>query len=121
MFKYFELSEFECSETHTNEISIHFVYDLDTLRGMCGFPFIINPGYRDPSHSAEVDKPNGPGTHSQGIAADIAYSDGAQLYTILRNAFEMDFTGIGVADSFVHLDKRTTIPVAWSYNSRVVG
>jgi len=26
------------------------------------------------------------------------------------------FTGIGIADTFVHVDTRTTTPVIWTYN-----
>ena len=71
-FKYFDRDDFVCKETGNNEIKDKFIHRLDTLREICGFPFIVTSGYRDPSHSAERNKPNGGGTHTKGIAADIA-------------------------------------------------
>ena len=58
-----------------------------------------------------------PGTHAQGIAADIAVSSGLQRYTIVKNAIKLGFTGIGVAGGFVHVDIRATdTPVMWTYS-----
>lgn len=79
-----------------------------------GFSFTITSGYRDPSHSIEAKKSK-PGTHAQGIAADIKVADGAQRMAIVANAVKLGFTGIGVAKSFVHVDIRETTPVVWCY------
>ena len=43
---------------------------VDELRDRCGFPFVITSGYRSPQHPIEAKK-DVPGTHAQGIAADI--------------------------------------------------
>jgi uncharacterized protein YcbK (DUF882 family) len=56
-----------------------------------------------------------PGTHAQGIAADIKVADGAQRMAVVANAVKLGFTGIGVAKSFVHVDIRETTPVLWCY------
>ena len=61
MYKYFDESEFACKETGINHIKPELIHALDTLRENCGFPFVITSGYRAPTHSAEVNKPNGPG------------------------------------------------------------
>jgi len=116
--RYFDRSEFDCSHTGNNEMDQRFLRYLDELRHRCGFPFVITSGYRDPSHPVEAAKENGPGQHSAGVAADIAVSDGVQRMTILKHAFEMDvFNGIGVSNGFIHLDRRTTTPVVWGYDS----
>ena len=66
----------------------------------------------------EVNKPNGPGTHTRGIAADIAVSDGFQRMNIVHEALKMGvFTGIGVHKDFIHLDMREGTPVMWTYYS----
>jgi zinc D-Ala-D-Ala carboxypeptidase len=114
MYKYFDIEEFKCSHTGANEMDETFLHDLDELRERCGFPFKITSGYRDPSHPIEAAK-NTPGTHSLGIAADIAVSNGAQRYSIVSEALDMGFEGIGVAKGFVHVDARRTTPVLWSY------
>ena len=87
---------------------------------------VISSGYRDPDkHPIELKKTR-PGTHSYGVAADIAvaYDD---AYNILNIAVELGyFTGIGinqkgdVKSRFIHLDMMEASdqfgrPTIWSY------
>lgn len=113
-FKYFKLSDFNCQETGENEMDLDFVMALDELRHECGFPFIVTSGYRSSRHSIEAKKEK-PGMHSYGIAADIAVSSGVERMIIVQKAIEHGFDGIGVAKSFVHVDKRQSTPVMWVY------
>ena len=114
-FKYFTRQEFDCQETGENEMEDEFIHALDALRHECGIPFRITSGYRSPRHSIEAKKPNGPGQHARGIAADIAVTHGAERYIIAGNAFKLGFSGIGIHKNFVHVDARTTAPVLWLY------
>jgi len=114
-FQYFSIDDFKCQETGENEIEVDLIYRLDDLRGACGFPFVITSGYRSPNHSIEASKPNGPGKHASGIAADIAAPSGDQKYSIVKNAMAFGFNGIGVHKRFIHLDTREGTPVVWSY------
>lgn len=91
-----------------------FLERLDHLRALCGFPFKINSGYRHPTHPNEVFKDE-PGTHSEGLAADIAVANGYQRGLIVKNAIAMGFSGIGVAKTFIHVDDRGGPLVMWSY------
>ena len=91
-----------------------FIHMLDELRERCGFPFTITSGYRSTQHTAERSKEKG-GTHTQGIAADIAVSNGEQRMKIVREAIALGFGGVGTAKTFVHVDMRTTTPVLWTY------
>jgi len=92
-----------------------FLEKLDTLRGICQFPFRITSGYRDASHPSEVVKAApGTGTHCQGIAADIAVSNGVERMNIVHEALKMGFS-IGIARTFIHVDDRKTTPVLWTY------
>ena len=113
-FKYFKRDEFACSETGGNEIKDDFVLDLDDLREVCGFPFVITSGYRAPEHSIEAAKDE-PGQHTTGHCADIAVANGRQRFTLVSEALKAGFTGIGVGKDFVHLDQRNGIPVMWTY------
>jgi len=113
--KYFDISEFDCKETGENEMNILFLSMLDKLRDVCGFPFVITSGFRSVKHSAEINKPNGGGTHTKGIAADIAVSGGAQRMEVVKQALSMGFSGVGVANGFVHVDIRDATPVMWVY------
>lgn len=113
-FRYFSVEDFDCQETGDNEMSLDFIHALDHLRRVCGFPFIITSGFRSEKHSVEVNKPNGGGTHTKGIAADIGVTGGAQRLAIVKHASAMGMS-VGVAKTFVHVDIRDTTPVLWSY------
>jgi len=112
--KHFSISEFDCQHTGENRMEQDFLSKLDSLREACGFPFVITSGYRSPDHPLEAVKEI-PGTHAQGIAADIKITSSAQRYTIIREALAHGFTGLGVAGDFIHVDTRGTVPVIWTY------
>lgn len=112
--KYFSASEFDCQHTGENRMKPEFLLKLDALREACGFPFVITSGYRSPDHPIEAVKEI-PGTHAQGIAADIKITNSAHRYTIIREALAHGFTGLGVAGDFIHVDTRGTVPVIWTY------
>ena len=111
---YFDISEFDCQHTGENFMEQEFLDKLDVLRDECNFPFLITSGYRSPTHPIEAVKEI-PGTHSQGIAADIAVNSATQRFTLVQKAIEHGFTGIGVAKTFVHVDTRGSAPVIWTY------
>jgi len=113
--KFFTIDEFNCQYSGENEMKDSFLQKIDQLRYMCAFPFVITSGYRSADHPIEAKKDT-PGTHAQGIAADIQVNSGAEKYKIVQNALAIGFTGIGIADTFVHVDTRTTTPVIWTYN-----
>lgn len=113
---YFKISEFNCSHTGKNEMDPGFLEDLDELRRRVGVPFKVNSGYRDATHPAEASKDK-PGTHAQGIAADIRCLSSEFRYALIKEALKMRFKGIGIAKTFIHLDKRDTEhPVMWVYD-----
>ena len=114
-YKWFTEAEMRCRETQECDMKPEFMWALDELRERCGFPFKITSGFRSVKHSAERNKSNGGGTHTKGIAADIAVANGEQRMKIVREALDMGFGGIGVARTFVHVDMRTTTPVMWTY------
>lgn len=112
--KYFTVGEFNCQHTGENQMDPEFMEKVDKLREYCGFPFVITSGYRSPDHPLEATKEI-PGTHAQGIAADIKITSSAQRYSIIKGALEHGFTGLGVAGDFIHLDTRGSVPVIWTY------
>tara|TARA_E500000318_G_scaffold57917_1_gene53650 strand:+ start:292 stop:636 length:345 start_codon:yes stop_codon:yes gene_type:complete len=112
--KYFDIKEFDCSETGENQMDEQFLEMLDVLRENCGFPFVITSGYRSIEHSIEQRKAKG-GTHTQGIASDIKINDSKKRMIIVTEALRLGFTGIGIADTFIHVDIRETTPVMWTY------
>jgi len=112
--QHFKIEEFNCSHTNKNEMDVTFLSRLDELREVCGIPFKITSGYRDAMHPAERNKEK-PGKHNEGIAADIYAPDGITKRTIITNALNLGFSGIGVGKTFIHLDTRTGYPIVWGY------
>ena len=76
-YLYFKTEDFDCSETGENEIKPDLIRRLDELRSAVGRPLYVTSGYRSPRHSIEAKKAK-PGTHAQGIAADIAVGNGLE-------------------------------------------
>lgn len=117
VYKHFSRGEFACKcGCGRADMQPLFLGRLQALRMIWGKPMIITSGYRCPDHPVEKAKAS-PGTHAQGIAADIGIS-GADAVALLRLALDANFTGIGVQQKgsgrFLHLDIREH-PAIWSY------
>ena len=122
-FPNFSASEFRCQHTGTDGMDEDFVRCLQQLRTIYGKGMVISSGYRSAEHPIEARKPNGPGAHESGKAADIAIY-GADALELLTLALQSGlFTGIGVAQKgslgsrFLHLDtlEGGNRPTIWSY------
>ena len=115
-YRYFTRAEMACKHTGRCEMDPAFMERLEALREAYGKPMVVTSGYRDPSHPEEAKKAE-PGTHSRGIAVDIAVR-GADAVRLLELALARGFRGIGVqqkgAVRFLHLDTRND-PALWSY------
>ena len=108
--EHFNISEFHCKgdkcgckETlHDPALSAY----LQQIREHFGKPIKITSGYRCSNHNAAV---GGTSTsrHTKGQAADFTISGIAPL-EIARYAELIGIQGIGLYDSFVHIDTRTT-------------
>ena len=118
-YQNFSAKEFDCSHCGKNEMQPDFLQKLQTLRNVYGKPMRITSGYRCPEHPIEAKKAN-PGAHSSGCACDVAV-DGQQAYELMKHAFALGFTGIGVnqktSGRFIHLDTLEELPRpnVWSY------
>lgn len=115
----FKRSEFACQHCGSEGIKEELVAKLQELRNLYGKPMTITSGYRCPLHPVERKK-NAPGTHAEGIAADVGVQGEAAI-ELLHKAITVGFKGIGVQQKgtgrFIHLDIGTgpTRPALWSY------
>lgn len=108
--EHFNISEFHCKgancgckETlHDPALSAY----LQQIREHFGKPLKITSGYRCNSHNSAVGGASG-SRHTKGQAADFTISGIAPL-EIARYAELIGIKGIGLYDSFVHIDTRTT-------------
>jgi len=101
----FFLREFECKDgEHQVRIDSRLLQKLQVLRDKVGRPVIILSGYRNPSYNRKVG--GSPGSrHLLGKAADIVVP-GYSVEELARISREIGFTGIGLYNSFVHVDVR---------------
>ena len=119
---FFSADDWRCKHCGENHTDPKHMARIDELRRRVGFPIVLSSGYRCPVHNQAVSStgPNGP--HTRG-ASDLLV-DRLKAYIVLRVAFEMGFTGIGVKghgpSRFVHLDdlpndEGQPRPTVWSY------
>lgn len=90
-----------------------FIWKLDYLRKLCGFPLKLSCAYR----SVDWDKSkgrSGDSYHCAGRAVDIFCRNSHKRAQIVFHAEFAGLHGVGVADSFVHVDDREDW-LLWTY------
>jgi len=119
LYKNFTKVEFDCTHCGANQMTPAFMSKLQALRIKYGKPMRITSGFRCAQHPIEAKKAT-PGAHASGCACDVGV-EGQDAYQLLRLAFELGFTGIGVqqkgSSRFIHLDtlEQPPRPNVWSY------
>ena len=106
---HFNITEFRCkgatcgcAETlHDPKLSAY----LEKIREHFEKPVYITSGYRCPKHNAETANAASNSRHTKGEAADF-YIPGIQPDQIAKFAESIGVLGIGLYDSFVHIDTR---------------
>jgi uncharacterized protein YcbK (DUF882 family) len=116
--RYFKVEEFDSADLPGSGrvMDRSFLYTLDVTRDFAGIPFIINSGYRTPSHNEAVGgKPNS--AHLKGLAADISAPDSKSKFLIVQAALKVGIDRIGIGKDFVHLDIDSELPnpCIWTY------
>ena len=99
---------------HTPKMHPRLSEMLRRLSNAVGYELKITSAYRSRKHPIEAKKSMG-GQHTLGRAVDIRVPSDGMRYKILREAFKLGFTGIGVGRNFIHLDIRRGKSVVWTY------
>lgn len=110
----FNLQEFECTGHNHRHVMIDegLVEKLQQLRDRLGKPLKINSAYRCPQRNQQVGGAEN-SQHLKGKAVDVNIMNlDCDIDEIKRMAIEIGFTGIGLYNSFIHLDVRL-IPARW--------
>lgn len=106
---HFNSAEFICKcknkSCATTEIDPALVTTLQRIRDHFGAEVTINSAYRCKKHNAAVGGAKS-SKHLYGQAADIKV-EGVRPKTVAQYAESIDVLGIGLYDSFVHIDTRT--------------
>ncbi len=116
---HFKESEWNCKCGRCNKLVTHSMQGevmraVEEIRVRAGRPLTLNSAYRCKYHPEEAKKKT-PGQHNAGTAVDIKVADGVQRLEMIKLGLELGATGIGVANGFVHLDWRKSVPVAFAY------
>lgn len=110
----FNLKEFECTHPDHNHVIVDsgLVSKLQELRERLNTPLIITSGFRCDERNKQVGGAE-ESYHLEGKAVDISTGNiDEDIDTIYRMAVDIGFSGIGLYDSFIHLDTRL-IPARW--------
>lgn len=105
-----------------NMLQVRPMFALDALRGVLGHSISINSGYRTPEHNNAVG--GAPRSqHLDGNAFDVSTKGWTkdQRANLIKYARKLGFTGVGIAQTFVHIDMAPRT-AAWIYvNGKQVG
>jgi uncharacterized protein YcbK (DUF882 family) len=126
MTTHFNRSEFACRGEnccgHSAPINYVLVASLEHLRGIAERLLTILSGYRCNRHNAETPGAAADSQHCLGTAADVLVPDGMTAEQLARMAAIIPAFaagGIGMYDTWVHLDIRRDGPARWDKRTRV--
>lgn len=117
----FNLKEFECTGNGHHHVIVDnkLVEKLQVLRSFLNKPLYVNSAYRCPERNEEVGGAK-KSQHLTGKAADISLRNlEINIKKLSKKAAEIGFTGIGLYNSFIHLDVRElpqgkNSPIIWN-------
>ena len=99
----FNPEEFKCSCCGRLEVHSDLLDLLQKAREDLGFPITINSAYRCPTHNDNVSSTGLAGPHTTAKACDIHVSN-SQHRKELIDYFSNKVTGLGIAQTFIHID-----------------
>lgn len=116
MKSYFSDKELECPCCGEQGMDEDFVCILNKLRSDFGDQMILSSAFRCLSHNENVGGSN-TSQHLIGNAVDILWSgfDARRKYDLLTLALDYGFSGLGVSNEFLHIDRRDGSGKIWVY------
>ncbi|MCG8540811.1 MAG: D-Ala-D-Ala carboxypeptidase family metallohydrolase [Clostridia bacterium] len=104
----FHIKEFVCKEGKGEVlIAEGLIEKLQALRNYLNRPIIITSGYRSPAYNKKI-KGSPKSQHIHGRAVDIKVP-GVAAEDVGRASIKLGFKGIGIYDTFTHLDIRENL------------
>jgi hypothetical protein len=105
MYKYFSQLDFDncnprCKISDMHEYSMK---KFDAARHIAGIAFVVLSAYRSPEWEIERNR-TGNGSHTRGMALDIAALSGRDKFIIIRSLLYVGCNRLGIAASYIHAD-----------------
>ena len=115
--RHFTVAELACPCCGKCEMDPEFMRRVQVLRDIVGFPLIPVSGFRCRKHNAGLKGAAEGSQHLFGKAIDIRVRnfDAATRHRIIKAAFSLGFTGIGIGKAQLHLDTREGTAKSWGY------
>lgn len=118
MNNYFKQSEFDSpDEPGSGENMSPKLLDLlNQLRELCGFPIVINSGFRTAAHNKAVGG-SPTSSHLKGLAVDMKCENSSERFKMILNLQKIGITRFGVGKTFIHadIDESKAQNVVWLY------
>lgn len=95
------------------QMNTAFMERLQTARTLAGVPFKLNSAFRSVDYELSHHR-TGKSLHTLGRAVDIKCVDAGTRYRIIEALIAAGFHGIGVDNTFIHVDDRD-LPLLWTY------
>lgn len=115
----FSLAEVQCRcGCGLANIDLSFMERVQELRDVFAAPMTITSGVRCEAHNKAIRGAANSYHVGQGarlpMALDIKIVDSLERYRFLKLAM-VGFNGVGIDESFIHIDGRSSVPVCWLY------
>lgn len=117
--KHFSAHEFACKGENccsgTAAIDCNLVIALEHLRRIVGQPLIVNSGFRCLTYNRDIGSKD-TSQHPLGRAVDVRPPEGWTSEMLKNSANEvaaLRLGGIGLYDTFIHVDVRLDGPARW--------
>ena len=118
--KYFKDTDFACKCCGLEVCTDDLKQLVDSIREELGLPLIVSSGFRCSKHNKEVGGVAN-SFHTKGLACDLRLTakdnTKANLAKLQAIARKLCTGGVGLYDSFVHVDVRG-IEANWDYRSK---
>ena len=111
---HFTNKELDCSCGCGTTVKDEFLVYLELLRIKVNEPLYPTSGGRCFSHNKKVGGVVN-SQHPKGLAVDLSCDNSKLRFKIISTAIKLGFTGIGIAETFIHLDRRKENFAIWSY------
>jgi len=116
----FNLQEFECTHADHRHVKVddELVEKLQKLRNKLGQAMMITSAYRCFERNKQVGGAEN-SQHMKGTAVDISLNNlNYDIGEIAEKAKEIGFTGVGLYNTFIHLDVRENGPARWNQKTQ---
>lgn len=111
---YFTEDEFKCNCGCGMDVKQELKDKANEAREKAGVPFVISSGARCPAWNRH-ERGAKNSKHMQGLAMDVRCTDSIARFKIVKALIEVGFTGLDIANTYIHGDIAHDPPMIFIY------